>query len=128
MRERREGSRATPSGRGDVDRRDGKGGLLRFGMIEAVAQAVDDLLDREQRDEHAAERDRRVERRNRRVRGQTKAAKSAKEIEIAEIYEAAGRRQNHKARDDLDDNTSLAVHRLGERGQVEMIVSSRRRR
>src|ERR1700687_447714 len=84
MRERPEDSRAVPSGRGNVDRRDGKGGLLRFGMIEAITQAVDDLLDREQRDQHAAERNRRVERRDRRVRGQTEAAESAKKVEIAE--------------------------------------------
>src|SRR5467141_241366 len=50
--------------------------LISSGMIEAIAQAVDDLFDREQRDQHPAERDRRVKRRDRRVRGQTEAAKS----------------------------------------------------
>src|SRR5712671_2881297 len=90
MRERRESSRAIPSGHDAVDRGDGKDRLVRLGMIEAVAAAVDDLLDREQRDERAAERDRRVKRCDRRVGRQAEAAKPTQEIEVAKIDQAAG--------------------------------------
>src|ERR1700674_1899421 len=116
-----------PSGCDGLDPRDGVG-IVRLGMIEAVAPAVDDLLDREQGDEDSGERDRGVKRGDRRVRGQAETAEAAKEIEIAEINEAAGHRQNHKASDNLDGEASIAVHRLGEGGQIQMIVSSCRRR
>src|SRR3984893_1227292 len=56
--------------------------LRRLGMIEAVAAAVDQLLDGEQENQRAGKRDGRIERRDRRHRGQPKAAKAPQIIEI----------------------------------------------
>jgi hypothetical protein len=104
------------------------GRLRRLGHSEAIAAAVDDLLDREQGDQHAGQRDRGIERRNRRIRGQPKAAEAAEEIDVAEIDQAARNSENDEARRDLDDEPRRAVHRFGESGEVEVVVAPRRRR
>src|SRR5215471_1087410 len=123
-RERPQGSWTAVSGR--TNRCGGR--LISLRVIEAVAATVDDLLDREQRDEDARDRDRSVEGGDRRIGGQTEAAEPAKEIEIAKVDQAARDRQDDEARRELDDETRRAVHRFRERGQVEVIVAPRRRR
>src|SRR5580704_18035248 len=92
-------------------------------MIKAVAASVDDLLDREQRDQHPAQRNRRIERGNRRVRRQPEAAEPAQEIDVTEIDEAAGDGEDHGADPDLDEEARRPVYRLGNRREIEMIVA-----
>src|ERR1700730_17914573 len=68
--------------------------LRRLEMIEAVAAAVDQLLDGEQKNQRAGKRDGRIERRDRGHRRQPEAAKPAQIIEVAEIDEAS---RDHQA-------------------------------
>src|SRR3954471_16990784 len=93
-------------------------------MVKSVADAVDQLLDGEQRDQHARQRNDRIQRSDRRARRQAKTAKTPEVIEIAEPYQAGRDAENRDPDDDLDHEARRAVHRLGNRGQIEMIVAA----
>src|SRR5258705_6381780 len=95
-------------------------------MVKTVADAIDELLDREQADQRAAKRDRGIERGDRRARRQAKTAKAADIVLVAEPDQTKGDAEHHDADDDLDDQPRRAMHRLGNRGQIEMIVAAGR--
>src|SRR5215470_7449969 len=99
-----------------------------FGVLETFAQAVNQLLDREQSDKNATDRDRRVEGCNRRHRGHSEAGKAAQEIQIAEIDETERHAEHDEARRDLHNSSCCANQRICDRGQIEMIVTPRRDR
>ena len=100
-----------------------------LGPFEAVLPAVDELLDREQRDQHAG---RRNDRRCRRSAGSATASGSCR---------GRASRSSSRTRSSSSDTTStitrLAIsmraarragHPLGDLGQVEVVVAARRRR
>ena len=70
------------------------------------------------------QRDRGIERGDRRVRRQAETAKAPEIVEVAEPDQAERDAEHHEADDDLDDQARRAVHRLGDRGQIEMIVAA----
>ena len=93
-------------------------------MVKSVADAVDQLLDREQRDQHSGQRDRRVQRGDRRARRQAETAKPPQIVEVAEPDQAERDAENRDTNDDLDDQARRAMHRLGNRGQIQVIVAA----
>src|ERR1700719_5382001 len=93
-------------------------------MIKSFADAIDQLFDREQRDQRAGERYRRVKRGDRRAGRQPEAAKAPQIIDIAEPDQAERDAEHDDADDDLDDQPRRPVQRLGDRGQVQMIVAA----
>src|SRR3954468_6803949 len=97
-------------------------------MVKAVADAIDQLLDREQANQRAAKRDRGIERGDRRARRQAKTAKAADIVLVAEPDQAKGDAEHYDADDNLDDQPRRPMHRLGNRGQIEMIVAAGRDR
>ena len=105
------------------------GRFLGLGLVvlEAVAQPVHDLLDGEKRDQRAGHRDRRVKRRDRRVRRQAKAAEPAHEVEVAEIDHAKRHREDDEPDDDFGGDAQPPVQRLGDRGEVQVVVAPRGR-
>ena len=107
----------------DDDRRNIAVFLGWLGMIEPVANAVDELLHREQGDQRAGKRDRRIERGDRRPRWQPEAAEAPDIIDVAKIDEAGRHAEHDDADNDLDDHARRAVHRIRDRGQVQMIVA-----
>src|SRR5262249_11843094 len=117
----------TASGRRDgLDRGDVQWLLRRLRVIEAVAAAIDDLLDGKERDQYAGEGDRGVKGGNRRIRRQTETAKATQVVQVSEIDEADGDGEHNKADDDLCQHARRTVHRLGKCREVEMIVASGR--
>src|SRR5262249_60925407 len=95
--------------------------LERLIARETVAQAVDQLLDREQSDKNSADGDRRIERRNRRHRRHSKAGKAAQEIQGTEIDEEERDAEHHDARRDLNNGPSTPNKRVCDVGEIEMI-------
>src|SRR5882672_9138045 len=89
--------------------------------LEAVAPAVDELLDGEQRDEKPRERDRGIERGERRHRRHAEIAQALDDVYAAEIHHAEGGEEHDAAVEDLGDQTGAPVHRFGDRGEIEMI-------
>ena len=69
-------------------------------------------------------RNRRIERGDRRARRQPETAETPEIVDIAEPDQAERHAEHHDADDDLDDQARRAVHRLGDRGQIEMIVAA----
>ena len=107
----------------------GRSSSRRLGMVEAVAAAVDELLDGEQRDQER----RRAESRHRARQSACPTAggscrSRAEIVDVAEPDQAQRDAEHHEADDDLDDQPRRAVHRLRDRGQVEMIVAAGRDR
>ena len=96
----------------------------RLGMVKAVADSVDELLDGEQRDQRAGQRDRGIERGDRRIRRQPETAEAPEIVDVAVIDQDPRHRQHHDADHDLDDQPRRAMHRLGDRRQIEMIVAA----
>src|ERR1700757_4858125 len=93
-------------------------------MVKSMADAVDELLDREQADQPARERYGRIKRGDRRSRGETKAAKAPQVIDVAKPYQAERYPQHHDADENLDDQTWRPVHRFGNRGQIQVIIAA----
>src|ERR1700676_3351437 len=93
-------------------------------MIKSLADANDQLYAREQRDQHAGERYRRIKRGDRRTRRQPEAAKAPQIIDIAEPDQAERDAEHDDADDDLDDQPWRPVQRLGDRGQIQMIIAA----
>jgi hypothetical protein len=93
-----------------------------------MADAVDELLDREQCDQDAAQGDDDVERGDRRSRGKPERAEAAQEIDIAEPDQTKRDAEHYDADDDLHDQSWRAVHRFRDRGEIEMIVAPGRGR
>src|SRR5262249_2334511 len=91
----------------------------RLVMLETVAQADTQLLDREESDKNATDRDRRVEGCNRRHRGHSEAGKATQEIQITEIYETEPHAEHDEARRDLHNSSCCANQRVCDRGQIE---------
>src|SRR5215831_13579076 len=98
--------------------------LLGFGMVESVATTVDDLLDREKRDQDAGQRDCSIKRGDRRIRGQPKTAETAKEIEIAVVDQAGRYHEHYQTNDHFGSKTRPAVHRFRNSGEIEVIVAA----
>src|SRR3954454_20997680 len=92
-------------------------------MLKAVADAVDQLLDGEQRHQGAGKRDRRRERSDRRSGRQPETAEAAQVIDIAEPDQAKRDREHDEANEDLDREPRPAVQGLRDRRQIEMIVA-----
>src|SRR5258705_1950861 len=93
-------------------------------MVKALGDAVDQLLDRKQGNQHAGERNRGIERGDRRARGKAETAETPEIVDVAKPDQAERYAENHDADDDLDNQARRAVHRLGDRGQVQMIVAA----
>ena len=107
-----------------IDRRYRQVLVRRLGMVKSVCDAVDQLLDREQRDQQPGERNRRIERGDRRARRQPETAEAPEIVDVAEPDQAKRDAENHEADDDLDDQPRRAVQGFRDRGQVEMIVAA----
>ena len=99
-----------------------------FRALEAVLPAVDELLDREQRDQYAGRRDDRRVDSQREQRWHPIAAEVEHRILPAEPDEQPGHDQHDHAIRDLDDTARRAGHPLGDLGQIEVIVAARRGR
>src|SRR5215470_13797494 len=97
---------------------------MRLGVIEAVSAAIDDLFDREQRDQGAGERDRRIEGCNGSVGGETEAAKAAKKVEVAKINERRCDDEYGEPDRELCDGARGPVHGFGKRRQIEVVVAT----
>src|ERR1700676_63686 len=97
-------------------------------MIEAVADAVDQLLDREQPDQQPGERYRRIERGDRRPRGQPETAETPEKVDVTEPDQAKRHAEHHEADDDLDDQPWRAVQGFRDRGQIQVIIATGRDR
>src|ERR1700686_5830206 len=93
-------------------------------MVKSIFDAVDQLLDREQADQHAGERNRGIERGNRRARRQPETAETAEVVDIAEPDQTKRDAEHDEADTDLDDQPRGAVQRVRDRGQVQMIVAA----
>src|SRR5215472_12462889 len=102
--------------------------VKRLGMVETVAKAVDYLLDRKQRNQNAAYRNRRVQRSYRRQRRHAEAGKAAQEIEITKNDKADGDTQHDEPSEDFDRGAEFSSQALGNRSEIEMIVTARRNR
>src|SRR5262245_54572679 len=98
--------------------------LLRFGMVEAVATTIDDLLDREKRDQNAGEGDRGIKRGDRCIRWQSKTAKTAEKIEIAVVDQAGSHYENNQPNNQFGGKTCAAAHRFRYGGEVEVIIAA----
>src|SRR5258706_9212484 len=109
---------------GGIDRRNRKIFFRRLGVLKPLADAVDQLLDREQANQHAGQGYRGIERRDRRARGKAETAKTSEIVEVAKPDQAKRNAENHDADDDFDDHARRAMHRLGDRGQIQMIVAA----
>jgi len=94
-------------------------------MLEAVSQAIDNLLDRKRRDQNAAYWNRRVKRGNWRQRRHAKAGKAAQEIEITKNDEAHRHAQYDEPSEDLDCGPEFSWQAFGDCGQIEVIVAAR---
>src|SRR5262249_32643223 len=121
-------SAASRCGRNALDRRDMRRRFGWFGVIETFAQAVHQLLDREQSDKNATDRDRRGEGCNRRHRGESDAGKDGQEGQIVERDEPALHAEQEEARRALHNSSCCASQRVCDRGQIEVIVTPRRDR
>src|SRR5712691_8920212 len=97
------------------------------GRFETVAPAVDELLDGEEGNQHAGDRDRRVERGDRRHRRHAEAAEALPEIDVAEVDHAQRHREDDQPVERLDREPEPAGHPLGDGRQVEMVVAPCRR-
>src|ERR1700674_3631613 len=95
----------------------------RLRVIEAVAAAVDQLLDGKQENQYAGHGGRRVERRYRGHRGEPVAAKTPQIVAIPEVDETGGDHEDNHTNDDLHDQPRRAVQRVGKRRQVEVIIA-----
>src|SRR3981081_3410493 len=93
-------------------------------MVEALGDAVDQLFDREQRDEDAGDRYSRIERGDRRARWKAETAQPPEIVDVAEPDQAERNAEDDDADDDLDDQPRRPVQCLGDRGQVQMIVAA----
>src|SRR3981081_4161195 len=93
-------------------------------MVEALGDAIDQLLDREQRDEDAGDRYSRIKRGDRRARWKAETAKAPEIVDVAEPDQAERNAEDDDADDDLDDQPRRPVQCLGDRGQVQMIVAA----
>src|SRR5215469_16901614 len=93
-------------------------------MLEAVSQAVDNLLDRKHRDQNAAYWNRRVERGNWRQRRHAEAGKATQEIEITKNDEANCYAQYDQPGEDLDCSSEFSSQAFGNRCQIEMIIAA----
>src|SRR6516165_1812135 len=121
-------SRLTGWGHAGVDRQNVRrplGGLI---VLETVTQSVDQLLDREQSNQDAADRNCRIEGGNRRHRRHAEAEKAAPKIQVAEIDEAKRNPEHDEARSDLYHHARGAGERVGDRSEIEVIVAPRRNR
>src|SRR5262249_22452047 len=119
---------ASRCGRNAFDRRDMRRGVEGLGVLETVAQTVDQLFDREQSNKNATDRDRGVEGRNRSHRGHSEAGKATQEIQTTEIDETERDAEHDEPRRDLHNAPRSANQRVCYRGQIEMIVAPRRDR
>src|SRR5258708_8504315 len=72
------------------------------GRFETVAPAVDELLDGEEGNQHAGDRDRCVERGDRRHRRHAEAAEALPEIDVAEVDHAERDCEHDQAAEGLD--------------------------
>jgi hypothetical protein len=93
-------------------------------MVKPLSDAVDELLDREQGDQHARERNCRVERRDRRARWQPKTAKPSDIVDIAEPDQAERHAEDREANDDFHDQPRRAAQRLRDRSQVQVVIAT----
>src|ERR1700683_2427799 len=98
------------------------------GVIEAVAQAIEDLFDGKQCDEYPAYRDRGVQRGDRRQRRHAKAGKAAQKVEIPENDKAYRYSQHDEPDEDFDDDAGSAMKPLRDRREIKMVIAARRRR
>src|SRR6516162_6398701 len=95
------------------------------GMLEAVSQAINDLLDGEQRDQDAGYGNRRVKRSNWRQRRHPKAGKAAQEIKISKNDEAHRHTKYDEPSKDFDRGPESSAQALSDRSQIKMIVAAR---
>src|SRR6476661_10614587 len=86
--------------------------VARLGGIafETVAPAIDKLLDGEQRDEKARERDRGIESGEWRHRRHAKIAQTLNDVDDAEIHHARGGEEDDATVEDLGDQAGPPVH------------------
>ena len=77
-----------------------------FGVVagEAVAPAIDELLDREQSDQRARKRDRRIKRSERGHRRPAEIAETGEEVEVAEIDHAERRAEDDEPIECVDQH------------------------
>src|ERR1700749_2699436 len=97
-------------------------------MIEAVDEAVDKLLDREQRNQRAGYRNDEIEIGDWITGRQPERAEAAEIIEIAVPDEAERDGEHDQPCDDLDGQARAAVHRLRDGGEIQVIVAPGRDR
>src|SRR5450759_5851020 len=95
-------------------------------MIETLAASVDQLLDGEQGDQCARNWDCRIKRSDRRQRRHPEAREAAQKILISKVDKTESNPENHKANDDLGDDTRGPMQRFGDGREKEMIVAPRR--
>src|SRR3954453_13391309 len=93
-------------------------------MVKSIADAIDQLLDREQGDQRARNGNRRVKRSDRRARWQPETAETSDVVDVAEINQAERDAENGNANDDLHDQPRCAVQRLRDRREVQMIIAA----
>jgi len=82
------------------------------------------LFDRKHRDQHAGERYRRIKRGDRRAGRQPEAAKAPQVVDIAEPDQAERDAEHDDAMMISTISRGVPCSRLGDRGQVQMIVAA----
>ena len=81
-------------------------------MVKTFADSIDELLDREQRNQGAGKRDRGIERGDRGIRRQPETAETPEIVDVTVIDQDPCHRQHHNADQDFDDQPRRAMHRL----------------
>src|SRR5690349_19899826 len=95
---------------------------------KSVAPTIDELLDREERNQSAGKRDRGVKRGERCYRRHAEIAEPGKKVQLADIDHAERRPEDDEAIEGLDDEARAPGHRVSDRREAEMIIAPRRRR